>query len=151
MELIIGIGVSLLIFGLIVASIQWLRYSMSLISSVDNEAQLLRLPRLLNRELQNAREVIIPEEKSVFENSKPMRHLVFKDSSGSISIVFLDTHDRLVQFNYARSQFRDLISGVKSFKVWHSFKNIWEYQLVIKSKKGEESIFGAFQIQKNKI
>lgn len=150
-ELIIGIGVSLLIFGLIVTSIQWLRYSMTLISSVDNEAQLLRLPRLLNRELQNAREVVVPEENGVFENSKPMRHLVFKDSSGSISIVFLDTHDRLVQFNYARSQFRDLISGVKSFKVWHSFKNKWEYQIVIKSKKGEESIFGALQIQKNNI
>ena len=74
-----------------------------------------------------------------------------KDSSGSISIVFLDPNDRLVQFNYAKSQFRDLISGVKSFKVWHSFKNIWEYRLEIKSKKGEESIFGAFQIQQSKI
>ncbi len=151
MELIIGIGVSLLIFGLIVASIQWSRYSMTLILSVDNEAQLLRLPRLLNRELQNAREVVAPAVNGAFENSKPMHHLVYKDSSGSISIVFLDPHDRLVQFNYARSQFRDLISGVKSFKVWHSLKNIWEYRLVIKSKKGEESIFGAFQIQKNKI
>lgn len=151
MELVIGVGVSLLIFGLIVASIQWFRYSMVLISSVDQDAQLLRLPRILNQELFNAREVVIPSRKSSPGEAKPSNHLVFRDSTGDVSMVFLDPQDRLIQYSHSRSQFRDLVAGIIDFQVWHSSENYWEYQLVRKTKKGEEAVFGSFQIQGNKL
>lgn len=116
---------------------------MSLISSVDQQAQLLRLPRLLNLELYNAREIVIPEKSRIGSDLEANNHLVFRDHSGALSVVFLDTNSRLVQYSHSRAQLRDLVTGVKEFRVWHSSKNLWTYQLVFESNK--ESIFGSFQ------
>ena len=150
-ESAIGIGIMVMVCGLIVASIQWFRYSMSLISSVDQEAQLIRLPRILQQELQNAREIIIPDKKKLTAHVEANHQLVFKDHSGDLSIVFLDPKNRLVQYSHSRGQFRDLVVGVRDFKIWHPIDGLWNYQIVLNSEVKEESVFGSFQPYNDKL
>lgn len=135
-----------MVCGLILASIQWFRYSMNLISSVDQEAQLLRLPRVLHQEVQNSRGIMVPDAKKLTADFEAIHHLVFKDHSGSLSVVFLDPKNRLVQYSHSRGQFRDLIIGVKDFKIWHPSEGLWNYEVVLDSGEKKESVFGSLQL-----
>ncbi|MBT3783848.1 hypothetical protein HOF92_02655 [bacterium] len=127
-------------------SLQWFRHSMKVVGTLDKDTQLLRLPRVVHHELSAAREILIPTSA----DKDPVEHfrhqLVFRDSTGDLSMLFLDPKNRLVQYSHSRSQFRDILRQVAEFKVWRSSTNRLEYELVRQSKQGPESIFGTFII-----
>lgn len=145
-EIAVAAGLSIVLLALVGTGVVWMRNSMRLVTSLDQDSQVLWLSRLLNAELNQAREILFPPPPT---GDKPTvaHQVAFVDSEGDVTVLFVEEAGRLIQFSQDRGKFRDLFLGVGDLIIRRLDRHTISYEVKRTDTPEPETISGVFQIQ----
>lgn len=145
-EIAVAAGLSIVLLALVGTGVVWMRNSMRLVTSLDQDSQVLWLSRLLNTELNQAREILFPPPPSGDEPTVA-HQMAFVDSEGDVTVLFVEEAGRLIQFSRDRDKFRDLFLGVGDLIIRRLDRHTISYEVKRTDTPEPETISGVFQIQ----
>ncbi len=146
-ELVVSAGLAAILVGFIASGVQWLRNGISVMHFMEMDSQILLLPRILHRDLNQAKEILFPGYRPEESKINSASQLVFVDRTGDVSAIFLKPDGRLVQYSHTRRQFRDIFVGVVSFRAWRSGPNTVHYEILRQIEDEVEPLRGTFFVK----